>query len=265
MTWTVYMLRCGDESLYSGITNNLPARLQAHRMGKGAKYTKGRGPLTIAWSEEVPDKSSALKLEAKIKKLPKNEKERLALSSNPLLEAFVLLNEAELQDIRAEMVDQYSWAIPSEAAIRAIAELSPIVEMGAGTGYWAKMLLNAGADVVAYDMSPPGCQNSLLTAVNLYHPGAKKLHAPVLVGEPKVLKNFDRTLFLCWPPISPMAFQCLKHWKGKNLVHVGELGGRTGSDEFLDILENRFRLSGVVEIPSWPGFHDCLTIWERRS
>ena len=76
MSWYVYILRCGDGTLYTGITDDIPRRLAAHRSGKGAKYTRGRGTLKLAYAEEVPDKSAALRREAAIKKLSRAEKEK---------------------------------------------------------------------------------------------------------------------------------------------------------------------------------------------
>lgn len=73
----VYILRCGDDSLYTGWTNDLEKRLTAHRSGKGAKYTRGRGPVNLVYLEELPDKSSAMKREAAIKKLSRPQKEAL--------------------------------------------------------------------------------------------------------------------------------------------------------------------------------------------
>lgn len=72
--WVVYMLECKDGSLYTGITDNLPKRLQAHRMGRGAKYTKGRAPLTLRYLEDCEDHSQALRREIAIKKLTRQEK-----------------------------------------------------------------------------------------------------------------------------------------------------------------------------------------------
>ena len=61
--WTVYMLRCGDGTLYTGCTNDLPRRLEAHRSGRGAKYTRSRPPVALAYREEVPDRFAALRRE----------------------------------------------------------------------------------------------------------------------------------------------------------------------------------------------------------
>ena len=72
--WYVYILECSDETLYTGITNNLELRLKKHNQGKGARYTKGRGPVKLLINFEVDGKSKALKLEYKIKKLSKKEK-----------------------------------------------------------------------------------------------------------------------------------------------------------------------------------------------
>lgn len=74
MAWTVYILRCGDGTLYTGCTNDLPRRLNAHRSGRGAKYTRSRLPVVLAYREAVPDKSSALRREAAIKRLGRREK-----------------------------------------------------------------------------------------------------------------------------------------------------------------------------------------------
>lgn len=75
MSVFVYMLRCGDGSLYTGWTDDLEKRVELHQKGKGAKYTRGRGPLQLVWHEEVEDKSTALKREIEIKKWNRSKKE----------------------------------------------------------------------------------------------------------------------------------------------------------------------------------------------
>lgn len=77
MSWFVYILRCGDGTLYTGVTDDVQRRLAAHRAGKGAKYTRGRGPLELVYTQEQPDKSAALRREFQIKKLTRPQKERL--------------------------------------------------------------------------------------------------------------------------------------------------------------------------------------------
>jgi putative endonuclease len=79
--WYLYILRCKDGSLYTGITTDVEKRLEAHRSGKGAKYTRGRGPLELVYREACGDHSEALKRELEIKRLPRDEK--LKLIQNP--------------------------------------------------------------------------------------------------------------------------------------------------------------------------------------
>ena len=93
--WTVYILECGDGTLYTGITDDLQRRLKAHAEGRGAKYTRGRGPLKLRYLEIAGDKSTALKRECALKRLPKcrklevileneeNRKSLLAIEGNP--------------------------------------------------------------------------------------------------------------------------------------------------------------------------------------
>ena len=73
-TWYLYILRCGDGSLYTGITTDVEKRFEAHSSGKGAKYTRGRGPLELVYSEACQDHSHALKREWEIKSLPREKK-----------------------------------------------------------------------------------------------------------------------------------------------------------------------------------------------
>lgn len=68
------MLRCGDGSLYVGISNDVAARLAQHRAGRGARYTRGRGPLELLFTEPCGDRSDALKREAALKRLARPEK-----------------------------------------------------------------------------------------------------------------------------------------------------------------------------------------------
>jgi len=85
----VYMVRCSDESLYTGITNNLENRLKVHNSGKASKYTRGRLPVKLVYQEDAVDRSFALKREITIKKLSKFEKEKL-LQKNAKFDAFAL-------------------------------------------------------------------------------------------------------------------------------------------------------------------------------
>jgi|TARA_B100001996_G_scaffold110002_1_gene83244 putative endonuclease len=77
MAWIVYVLKCSDGTLYTGITNNLKSRITAHQNGEGAKYTRGRAPFLIFYKEKCKSRSIASKREIEIKKLKREQKLKL--------------------------------------------------------------------------------------------------------------------------------------------------------------------------------------------
>ncbi len=80
--WIVYILECADRTLYTGITNNLDHRIDEHENGTGAKYTRGRAPFTLLYTETHASRSQALRREAEIKSFDRAKKRRLALSGS---------------------------------------------------------------------------------------------------------------------------------------------------------------------------------------
>jgi len=93
--WVVYLIRCSDESLYCGITNNLKNRLIAHNSGQGAKYTRSRRPVELVGASSARTKSDALKLEYRVKHVPADskyyelikDKDKMAMDLNKTLKA----------------------------------------------------------------------------------------------------------------------------------------------------------------------------------
>jgi putative endonuclease len=77
MTWTVYLARCADGSLYTGITTDPRRRLEQHNAGAGAAYTRSRLPVILVYWEEVEDRAGALRREYAIRRLTSSEKEAL--------------------------------------------------------------------------------------------------------------------------------------------------------------------------------------------
>jgi putative endonuclease len=73
----IYILECGDGTYYTGYTNDLVQRLERHQEGKGAKYTRGRGPLKLVFQESFCTKQEAMRMEFAVKKLNRSEKERI--------------------------------------------------------------------------------------------------------------------------------------------------------------------------------------------
>ncbi|WP_244833883.1 GIY-YIG nuclease family protein [Clostridium sp. BJN0001] len=79
----VYILKCADNTYYTGWTNNLKKRINTHSSGKGAKYTRGRRPVELVYYEKFEEKSDALKRECSIKRLKREQKEKIIKSINP--------------------------------------------------------------------------------------------------------------------------------------------------------------------------------------
>lgn len=159
---------------------------------------------------------------------------------------------------RINFVRKYAWAVPDQAALQAIADCGKIVEIGAGTGYWAHLLREMGVDVVAFDKAPyeNGWCNNIWTEIERG-------------GPEEAGKHPDRTLFLCWPPYAqPMAADTLRHYTnagGKQVVYVGEgFGGCTGDDDFHEMLDRDYKFVCSVHIPRWFGMNDSLKVYRRR-
>jgi hypothetical protein len=182
--------------------------------------------------------------------------------------------------VRAGLVKRYAWAVPDQRALDAIAALDvPVVEVGAGLGYWRSLLEAVGVEGMAFDQEPGG---------NHYCEGEP--FAQVYPGDHRVLERFARrhgehhALMLCWPPMSSMASDCVEAFKGDTLIYVGEGGGgRTADHRFFELVTGEVRgayddgddwVDGVnvetcwqeitsVDIPQWPGIRDYLTVWRR--
>lgn len=82
--WFLYVIRCADDSLYTGVSTDVNRRLSVHRAGKGAKYLRGKGPLDMVCSHSIGTRSQALKVEREFRKLSKVKKEQLIASKTEL-------------------------------------------------------------------------------------------------------------------------------------------------------------------------------------
>jgi len=167
-------------------------------------------------------------------------------------------------DSRDQLRRKYSYAIPTCEAIDAIARHSPIIEIGAGSGYWAYLLKLVGADVLAldnYSWCPPGASPDCVWGKIWTRVDRGGVH--------EIPLHPHRTLFLCWPPYAePLAADCLKVYTGSKFLFVGEsvggyAGGCTGDDEFHKMLYEQWDLVERVDLPQWPGINDDLQIYER--
>ena len=177
---------------------------------------------------------------------------------NPYLDEYNALSDDFITKhmARYKLLEKYSYAVPSQQAIEYISSLSPIVEIGAGTGYWAYLLRQLGTDIIAYDESP-------------YKNGyVNHQWSEVLEGTPITLKQHtDRTLFICWPPFdTSFASDCLKNYKGNDLIYIGEgSGGCTGDEQFFELLDAEWDgVDNDVNIPKYEGLHDYLYYFRRK-
>ena len=162
-------------------------------------------------------------------------------------------------ELREKMIHDFSFAVPNEKALKIISSYSPLIEVGAGRGYWASLLKQRGADIIAFDCAPPHLEK------NAWHNSSSVFYE---IGKAKAditQKYSDRTLFLCWPPYNTsMASQALKAYSGDTVIYIGEgEGGCTGDEAFHTMLETDFLSVKQCAIPQWPGLHDYLTIYNR--
>ncbi|GEM_PF-380657 len=183
--------------------------------------------------------------------------------SNPYLAEFYATRTAQdCFDRRQQLCQRYAWAIPNDKALSTLAANQPLVEVGAGTGYWAHLLEQRGVKIVAYDIQPVPSQG------NTYHQTAGKSWADVRQGDETVVREYPAsTLFLSWPPdTNQCAFNALRLFRGDRLIYVGEgPGGCTASREFHDLVARQWKLVEKVEIPQWTGTYDALFVYARKN
>jgi len=156
---------------------------------------------------------------------------------------------------RETLVQKYAWAVPNEEAIKAIKALgTAVVEIGAGSGYWARVLSEAGIQVKAFD-------NFTWTD------GFSQYWFEIEKGSiEKATEHSDKALMLCWPNYDePFAYNALKAFAGDTFIYIGEgSGGCTGDDKFHDLLHSEWKEVETVSLPQWCGIHDYLSIWKRK-
>lgn len=176
-----------------------------------------------------------------------------------------LLDRGRLPDSAADaegaflaLAQDYAYVLPSASALATIAGLGPLVEMGAGTGYWAHRLRSVGADIVAFDQAPIGGEQA-----NRYHPrGLSWTH--VDQGDQALLAGYaDRTLFLCWPPLYSSLSDCLTYYRGDTVAIIGDGGHCTARLDHLHEAFTKVATAPVRALDPWPGVRPQFTIWKR--
>lgn len=174
----------------------------------------------------------------------------------------------------------FSFSTPTEDALECLAKLGPLVELGAGTGYWAAMLARRGVNIVAFDIAPPSVDTATGNMPNYFF---ERQFFPVLAGGPEVLKSqpHGRALLLVWPfhmdlhrkhlaqgqgTTEPWDARALRAFRGDVLVHVGHLsecGVVDTSREFVALLRERFDEHERLPLLH-PSCQEALTVWRRK-
>jgi hypothetical protein len=184
-------------------------------------------------------------------------------------------NVLDLAARRKELAAIFAWAIPDEAALAMLARHGPLLESGAGTGYWAALLSDRGADVVAGDIAgvrgsgPPQAGGG-----SSAQPGGHRRWTAVLAfNAVSAVRAFpDRVLFLCWPPFDDdgASYAALRAYQGDVLLYVGDspgphgASGATGTVRFHRELALNWAPAEQAAIPAWPGLRDRLVVYRRN-
>jgi hypothetical protein len=164
---------------------------------------------------------------------------------------------------RDSLKSQYAFAIPTAETLERIARHSPLVEVAAGSGYWAMCLAACGADIIAYDRYPPG--EADISNISERNWLFRKTFHRVLKGDETIAAEHPgRSLFLCWPPPeNPMAFRALDSYLkkgGKTVIVIGQMKPLSMGDVmFYELLD---RLTAIERMPihGWPGLQEELLI-----
>jgi hypothetical protein len=187
---------------------------------------------------------------------------------NPYLDEYLEVknNSIKALMLRNALVIKYSWAIPDDGAIKILTQY-PITEIGAGKGYWAKLISDAGGNINAYDISyPNGKKNRYIDDSDYWYP-VNLLEKDTIVDVTKKAAKEKRTLFICWPSYSqPWAYEYLKTYiqnSGPRLIYIGEgFGGCTADDDFHSLISEKGNIVQEYSIPHWEGVNDFLQVVE---
>lgn len=229
------------------------------------RHFRKRFPWVSASEEEWQEAARCL---GDYRKKLKAQSRRRALGAeeNPCLDLFRHLVTArpspllDLAERRRELASLFSWAIPTDAALALLARYAPLVECGAGMGYWLALLRARGVDALGYDRSRPG-------RANAYHRGARPPWTKIgrVSSVEAVRRHRDRTLVLCWPPYDDdgASYEVLRAYRGEVVIHIGE--DVSGSVRFHRELALNWTPQEELELPHWPRLHDRVVVYRRNA
>ncbi len=210
----------------------------------------------------------------------------IAGGANPLLEGFRILTRHPVGGVghadaapaalppglaqmlglaqrRRELAVRFAWAVPDDAALELMGRCEPLLDAGAGTGYWAALLTERGVDIVASDLRPPGPD-----ADNTFHPGDHPPWTTVLEASSVVAarRHPDRSLVLCWPPHEDDAagFAAIRAYAGDTVIHIGDPDAGSGSIRLHRELTVNWSVTDELMLPQWPRIADRVTVYRRN-
>lgn len=161
-------------------------------------------------------------------------------------------------EVRNTFINKFGFCILTDEIAKTVATYGPLIEIGAGSGYWAHEIRCAGGDIIATD---PG------TGSYAGNGGWKNpwIEIERIGGVEAVTKYPERNLLTVWPDYSgAWAYETLCAFKGSTVLYAGENRGCTADDDFHDFLEKHFEEIEVINVPQFNGIHDYLGIWRRR-
>jgi hypothetical protein len=222
----------------------------------------------VVVSEDEWRRASAVFAEYREKLKHLKRESPLDPGENPCLDLYQMLMAAparllDLDERRRELASLFSWAIPTEPVLEVLARHAPLVECGAGTGYWLALLRARGVDAIGYDHARPGRGNA-------YHRGGRGAWTSVerLKSTAAARRHPERALLLCWPPYDDDAasYDVLRAYSGEVVIHIGECDeGATGSVRFHRELAVNWSLVEEIELPHWPRLQDRLMVYRRNA
>lgn len=197
------------------------------------------------------------------------------LCFDELFHRYQVRDNVLLMEARRMLANAYAWAIPDPSVLREIVELldgRPVVEIGAGRGYWAKQLARLGVSVAAYDIEPPGPHvtnpwfnpHSVARGRHRWHPVGRG-------GTYEARRHADKVLMLCWPLYDDlMAYRALRAYLnagGETVLYIGEhAGGCCADDKFFELLEKELHMvADMSQHPCWVGIRDATTLWSTEG
>lgn len=144
---------------------------------------------------------------------------------------------------RNRLVKEYAWAVPNDDVLSYLAEFDELLEVGAGGGYWAKLIEEWGGSVRATDKNPPEDPHTDVEWMRITGPRNPELE--------------NEAVLMVWPPFNERMSEYVAKSNPSDILYVGEPeGGCTGNDPFFEILDDKYALLKEIEIPSFKGVHD---------